>query len=161
MDENTTEPATTHSPRKTPTAPSPHFSLVLLLLAAAVAYMGFAGFDQSLRAARGEGAPGTFTATDITCVQHPGHESCTCNGSFSPDGDESPRGVYLHAADRDTCQEGEAIAAVDAGADNRVYGPDGSREWILSLLLVMGPLGFAGGIAVMWIRHWRRGEEEE
>ncbi|MEV2275712.1 hypothetical protein AB0I72_09000 [Nocardiopsis sp. NPDC049922] len=138
------------------TAPSLPFSLVLLLLATAVAYVGFAGLDQHLRAARGEGAPGTFTAVSLSCIQHPGHESCTCNGHFTPDDSREPRGVYLHAAGRETCVEGEPIAAVDVGADHRVYGPDGSREWILSVLLLLGPLAVAVGITVSWVRCRRR-----
>ncbi|MFI6578470.1 hypothetical protein ACIBFB_22020 [Nocardiopsis sp. NPDC050513] len=142
-----------HEPR---TAPSLPFSLVLLLLAVAVAYIGFAGLDQNLRAARGEGSPGTFAAVSLSCVQHPGHESCVCNGHFTPDGGGEPRGVYLHAAGRETCVEGESVAAVDVGADNRVYGPDGSREWILSALLLLGPLAVAGGIAASWARRRRR-----
>ncbi|WP_075927421.1 hypothetical protein [Nocardiopsis sp. CNR-923] len=64
--------------------------------------------------------------------------------------------MYLHAAGRETCVEGESIAAVDVGADHRVYGPDGSREWILSVLLLLGPLAVAVGIAVSWVRCRRR-----
>ncbi|WP_435110921.1 hypothetical protein [Nocardiopsis synnemataformans] len=136
--------------------PSPQFSVVLVVLAALVAYVGFAGLEQGLRAARGEGAPGVFTVTSITCVQHPGHESCTCNGTFTGVGGGEPRGVYLHAAGRDTCEEGARISAVDAGASNRVYGPDGSREWILSSLILAACLGLVGGVAANWVRYLRR-----
>ncbi|MGW5876112.1 hypothetical protein ACWFMI_06085 [Nocardiopsis terrae] len=143
---------------KVPGRPSLPFSVVLLLLAAAVAHVGLSGFDQSLRAARGEGVPGVFTAVSLSCVQHPGHESCTCNGTFLPDASGEPeedgraRNVYLHAAGRDTCREGGTVSAVDAGAANRVYGPDGSREWLFSLFLVAGPLAVAGGVALVWAR---------
>lgn len=140
-----------------PGRPSVPFSLLLLLLVATVAYVGAAGFDQSLRAARGEGAPGMFTAADLTCVQHPGHESCTCNGSFTADGGGEPRGAYLHAAGRDRCLEGARIPAVDAGAANRVYGPDGSREWLFSLSVLAVSLSVAGGLAVRWVRYLLRG----
>jgi hypothetical protein len=122
----------------------PAFALVLMLLAAFVAYAGLAGLDQGLRAARGEGTPGVFTATALTCAQHPGHESCSCDGTFSADGGPG-RGATLHAAGRDTCVEGARIAAVDVGSDTRVYGPDGSREWIASALLLTGALA-----AVLW-----------
>ncbi|MFV2197091.1 hypothetical protein [Nocardiopsis sp. LOL_012] len=150
MAETTSVSATKRGSRK---APSLSFALVLLFMATAVAYIGFSGLDQNLRAARGEGAPGTFTAVSLSCIQHPGHESCTCNGRFAPGDGGETRGVYLHAAGRDTCVEGERIAAVDVGADNRVYGPDGSREWILSLLLLAAPLAVIGVHGLLWARH--------
>ncbi len=132
--------------------PSVPFSLVLLVLAAAVAYVGLAGLDQSLRAARGEGAPGVFTATALSCVQHPGHESCTCDGTFVPEGSGEPRGVRLHAAGHGTCLEGEPVPAVDAGAADRVYGPDGSREWLFSLTLLASTAAAYAGVALVWAR---------
>ncbi|MFJ9554138.1 hypothetical protein ACIRPH_09995 [Nocardiopsis sp. NPDC101807] len=135
--------------------PSPAFSLVLLLLVAGVAYVGSAGLDQSLRAARGEGTPGVFTVSALSCVQHPGHESCTCHGRYTPDSGGEARGVYLHAAGRDTCREGEEVPAVDVGAGNRVYGPDGSREWMLSSVLLAGSAAAVGGLTVTWVRHVR------
>lgn len=144
-----------HGGGKAPKRPSPQFSAVLLLLTAMVAYVGFAGLEQGLRAARGEGAPGVFTAISLTCVQHPGHESCTCNGSFTSAEDGEPRGVYLHAAGRDTCEEDTQIPAVDAGAANRVYGPDGSREWILSSSILAVCLAAVIGVAVNWARYLR------
>ncbi|PDP87892.1 hypothetical protein CQJ94_09560 [Glycomyces fuscus] len=136
--------------------PSPWFSAVLVVLVALVAYVGSAGLEQGLRAARGEGAPGVFTATSLTCVQHPGHESCTCNGTFTAAEGGEARGVHLHAAGRDTCQEGARIPAVDAGASNRVYGPDGSREWVLSSLVLAACLAVVGGVVVNWARYLRR-----
>jgi hypothetical protein len=135
--------------------PSPAFSLVLLLLVAGVAYVGSAGLDQSLRAARGEGAPGVFTMSALSCGQHPGHESCTCHGLYTPDSGGEARGVYLHAAGRDTCREGEEVPAIDVGAANRVYGPDGSREWMLSSVLLAGSAAAVGGMTVRWVRHVR------
>jgi hypothetical protein len=141
---------------RSPRRPSPQFSVVLLILVAMVAYVGFSGLEQGLRAARGEGVPGVFVASSLTCVQHPGHESCTCNGTFTSAGGGEPRGVYLHAAGRDTCREGERIPSVDAGASNRVYGPDGSREWILSSLILAACLAAVGGVAVNWARYLRR-----
>ncbi|KOX22086.1 hypothetical protein [Nocardiopsis sp. NRRL B-16309] len=124
---------------------SPAFALVLTVLAGTVAYVGLAGLDQGLRAARGEGAPGVFTATALTCVQHPGHESCGCDGTFTAADGGPAREVTLHGAGRDTCVVGTEIAAVDAGADTRVYGPDGSREWIFSAFLLAG-----ASLAVLW-----------
>ncbi|WP_304451485.1 hypothetical protein [Nocardiopsis sp. YSL2] len=124
---------------------SPAFALVLMVLAGTVAYVGLAGLDQGLRAARGEGTPGVFTATALSCVRHPSHESCGCDGTFTADDGGPAREVTLHAAGRDTCVVGAEIAAVDAGSDTRVYGPDGSREWIVSALLLVG-----ASVAVLW-----------
>lgn len=149
MAERTCEPGS--GPRR----PSLPFSLALLLLAALAAYVGVAGLDQSLRAARGEGVPGTFTATSLSCVQHPGHESCTCSGTFRPGTGEADRNVQLHAAGHDTCREGEPVPAVDAGAANRVYGPDGSREWLFSLALLAGATAVCAGVPLAWAR-WAR-----
>ncbi len=146
---------------RSPRRPSPQFSVVLLLLVAMVAYVGFSGLEQGLRAARGEGVPGVFTASSLTCVQHPGHESCVCNGTFASAGGGEPRRVYLHAAGRDTCREGARIPSVDAGASNRVYGPDGSREWILSSLILAACTALVGGVAVNWVRYLRRGPARE
>ncbi|NYH51509.1 hypothetical protein HNR06_001098 [Nocardiopsis arvandica] len=145
-----------HGTRGRRRRPSPQFSVVIVVLAALVAYVGLAGLEQGLRAARGEGVPGVFTVGGITCVQHPGHESCTCNGSFADAGGGEPRAVYLHAAGRDTCEEGARIPAVDAGASNRVYGPDGSREWILSSFVLAACLAVVGGVGVNWVRYLRR-----
>ncbi|XKK38835.1 hypothetical protein HFP72_31030 [Nocardiopsis sp. ARC36] len=91
----------------------------------------------------------------LSCVQHPGHESCTCHGHYTPDSGGEARGAYLHAAGRDTCREGEEIPAVDVGAENRVYGPDGSREWMLSSVLLAGSAAAVGGMTVRWVRHVR------
>lgn len=114
---------------------APAFPLVVILLASLLGYVGFAGLEQSVRATRGEGTSGVFTAAVLSCVQHPGHESCTCTGTFRSGGGPE-REVYLHAAGHDTCVEGSEVRAVDVGADNRVYGPDGSREWVLSVVVL-------------------------
>ncbi|WP_239646997.1 hypothetical protein [Nocardiopsis salina] len=107
------------------------FGTVLALLAALVGWIALTGLEQDLRSARGEGAPGVFVPTGAVCVQHPGHESCTCHGTFTGP-DAEPRETVLHAAGRDDCVPETGVAAVDTGASGRVYGPDGSREWLLS-----------------------------
>lgn len=127
------------------------FSMVLLLVAALIVYMGASNVDRSLRAARAEGVPGTFSATRLDCVQHPGHESCTCYGTYLPDsgGPERPD-VYLHGRDRQTCQVGQQTEAVDVGSVNRVYGPEGSNEWIMTAGLILFGLGLGGWTARSW-----------
>lgn len=146
------------------------FSLVLSVAALLLGYVGWAGWEQGVRAARGEGTTGTFVASSLSCVRHPGHESCVCQGTFHPDLPDSPgsqegaedergeRAVRLHAADRADCVEGVEIAAVDAGAADRVYGPGGSREWVFSAVLML--VGGGGAVAVVAGRlHIRPGTE--
>ena len=146
------------------------FSLVLLVAALLLGYVGWAGWEQGVRAARGEGTTGTFVVSSLSCVRHPGHESCVCQGTFSPDLPDSPgsqegaedergeRAVRLHAAGRTDCVEGVEIAAVDAGAAGRVYGPGGSREWVLSVVLML--VGGGGAMSVVAGRlHTRPGTE--
>ncbi|MFV2198587.1 hypothetical protein [Nocardiopsis sp. LOL_012] len=132
--------------------PSPFFALVVLILAGLLGYMGVSGLDQGIRAARGEGTPGVFVPAHLSCVQHPGHESCYCLGSFTSEDGGGPRDTTLHAADQDTCLIGASIPAVDAGAPDRVYGPDGSREWILSALITVAALSLPIGLGVLWTR---------
>ncbi|MBE3000881.1 hypothetical protein IDM40_19605 [Nocardiopsis sp. HNM0947] len=127
-----------HSPRISA------FGVVLALLAALVGWVALTGLEQDLRSARGDGTPGVFAPAEAVCVQHPGHESCTCHGTFTPDAADAAaddtqatnladaRETVLHAAGRDTCVPETEVAAVDTGASGRVYGPDGSREWLLS-----------------------------
>lgn len=100
--------------------------------------MGLTGWDQGVRAARGEGTSGVFVAESLSCVRHPGHESCACQGTFAPEGSEERRSVRPHAAERGDCANGPRVAAVDSGAADRVYGPWGSREWVFSAVVVTG-----------------------
>ncbi|MFB8765235.1 hypothetical protein [Nocardiopsis alba] len=127
------------------------FNVVLLLVAALVVYMGASNVDRSLRAARADGTPGTFSATSLDCIQHPGHESCTCNGTYVPEsGGEELTDIYLYGADRRTCHIGGRTAAVDVGSVNRVYGPEGSNEWIMTAGLILFGLGLGGWAARPW-----------
>ncbi|MFE1165774.1 hypothetical protein [Nocardiopsis sp. NPDC058789] len=130
------------------------FDVVLLLVAALIVYMGASNVDRSLRAARADGAPGTFSATRLDCVQHPGHESCNCFGTYAPDsGDPVRSDVYLYGGNRETCQVGGETAAVDVGSATRVYGPDGSNEWIMTAGLILFGLGLGGwSLRSWWVR---------
>ena len=128
------------------------FSVVLLLVAVMIVYLGASNVERSWRAALGEGAPGTFVATSLDCVQHPGHESCTCYGTYVPESDAPERDdVYLYGRDRQTCQVGQQAAAVDVGAASRVYGPEGSNEWIMTAGMILFGLGLGGWV----VRSWR------
>ena len=120
--------------------PSSAFTVVLLVVAALLIHLGASNLDRGIRAATADGTPGVFTATRLDCVQHPGHESCTCYGDYRAHDGRERREVYLYGGDRRTCRIGAATAAVDVGAANRVYGPEGSREWILTAVLLLAGL---------------------
>ncbi|NYH50598.1 hypothetical protein HNR06_000187 [Nocardiopsis arvandica] len=131
---------------------SPAFTVVMLLVAVLVVSLGAANADRSLRAARAEGTPGTFTGTRLDCVQHPGHESCTCYGTYVPDtGGPERTDVYLYGRERQSCPMGESAPAVDVGAASRVYGPEGSNEWIMTAAMVLAGLGLGGWAIRSWL----------
>lgn len=134
------------------------FSLVMLVLVWLLGYVGLAGGDQGARAARGEGTPGMFVAESLSCVQHPGHESCVCQGTFTPEEAEEERSVRLHAAERSDCASGARVRAVDSGAADRVYGPWGSREWVFSAALVTVSASVTVVIVAGWFRPRREPE---
>ncbi|MFE1077107.1 hypothetical protein ACFW31_01195 [Nocardiopsis alba] len=107
------------------------FNVVILLFALLLVYLGATNIDRGVRAATADGVAGSFTASDLSCVQHPGHESCTCDGAYlSDDGALEREEVYMYGRDRESCLLGDPVAAVDIGARTRVYGPEGSHEWI-------------------------------
>ena len=120
---------------------SPPLAGVLLLVAALVLSFTVPALGPAMRLARGDGRPGTFTAQRLDCVSHPGHESCAWVGEFrSRDGAVHRTGVVLAGSDRGTHRVGRRTAAVDAGLAGRVYGPDGSNEWVFTALLLLTAL---------------------
>lgn len=128
--------------RRRRTRPFSAFSVVMLAVAVLLVHLSVSNLDRSIRAARADGVPGSFIATRLDCVQHPGHESCTCYGSYrSLDGGTELDEVYLYGSDRRSCRIGVETAAVDIGAVNRVYGPEGSREWIFTVGLLAAGVG--------------------
>lgn len=130
----------------------PAFTVVLLLVALLVVFLGVGNVDRSIRAARAEGSPGTFTGTRLDCVQHPGHESCTCYGTYVPDdGGPERTDVYLYGRNRQSCPLEEETPAVDVGAASRVYGPEGSNEWVMTAGMIL----FGVGLGCWAIRSWR------
>lgn len=137
------------------------FSLVVLVLVGLLGYVGLSGWDRGVRAARGEGAPGVFVAESLSCVRHPGHESCVCQGTFTPENSGEERSVRLHAAQRSDCASGAEVASVDSGAADRVYGPWGSREWVFSAVLVSIAVGATVVIMAGWFRPRRESEEAD
>lgn len=110
----------------------------------------------ALRAARGDGVSGTFVATHLRCVQHPGHELCAWYGSFrAPAGTASRADVAMYGSNRAMFRSGQRAPAIDVGRRAQVYPPSGSHEWVvLAILLVAGlvlliPLARSAGRFVM------------
>ncbi|MBA9005592.1 hypothetical protein [Thermomonospora cellulosilytica] len=110
---------------------------VLVAVALYLLYLALPNLGPALRAARLDGTAGTFTAQRLQCVRHPGHESCSWQGTFvSDDGAVRREGVWLHGSDRSSHQAGQRTRAYDTGRESRVYGPGGSREWVPIALMV-------------------------
>ncbi|GAA0400564.1 hypothetical protein GCM10009530_60510 [Microbispora corallina] len=129
---------------------SPGFTAVLTLIGLFLLYLAVPSVGPAVRAARADGIPGTFTATRLDCVEHPGHEACTWSGDFrSDDGTVLRAGVALYGADRDYLRTGQRTRAVDVGRPSRVYGPGGSMEWVFTALLLLAGLGL---LAFLYVR---------
>ncbi|GHH66433.1 hypothetical protein GCM10017673_11900 [Streptosporangium violaceochromogenes] len=96
----------------------------------------------ALAALRGEGTWGTFTARRVECVQHPGHEQCTWTGEFRA-GRTVRHDVGFYGGDRDAFAPGQTVRAFDTGRRGHVYGPGGSNEWVVVVLLLAAGLGLA------------------
>ncbi|SPL89932.1 unnamed protein product [[Actinomadura] parvosata subsp. kistnae] len=129
------------------------FTLVLAGLGLLLLFWSVPELGPTVRAARADGVSGVFTARELRCVQHPGHESCVWAGDFaSGDGRVVRHDVELYGSDRTTLTAGRTIQAVDTGRASRVYGPDGSGEWLFTGLLTL-----AGAALVLAAarRAWR------
>jgi hypothetical protein len=89
-----------------------------------------------VRAGRAEGTRGTFTAEELRCVEHPGHEQCSWHGRFRAPGRAAEPGTYLYGAGRGDLRRGESVTAIDVGRPGQVYPPTGSREWMVTAAVV-------------------------
>lgn len=129
-------------------------TVVLILVALYLLYLSVPNIGPAVRAARADGTHGMFTARHLQCVQHPGHESCTWNGDFaSDDGRIHRTEVSLQGSGRDSLREGAQTEAFDVGRASRVYGPDGSNEWVVIALMVLASAGFLVLAAVRTVRR--------
>ncbi|MEU9835280.1 hypothetical protein AB0D67_27425 [Streptosporangium sp. NPDC048047] len=129
---------------------SPFFNTVLTLIALFLLYLAVPNIGTVIRAARADGIGGRFTARQLECIQHPGHESCTWTGDFrSSDGGVRKTGVAMYGSSRESLRTGQEILAVDVGRPHQVYGPGGSMEWVFTgVLLLIGvaiPVYLYGG----------------
>ncbi|MEW9552810.1 hypothetical protein [Nonomuraea sp. NPDC050783] len=119
------------------------FDVVLAVVGLVLLLVSVPQLGPAIRAARADGVSGVFTARELRCVQHPGHESCVWAGDFAPAAGGRParHDVELYGSDRGTLAAGRTVAAVDTGRASRVYGPGGSGEWMFVTLLALAGLG--------------------
>ncbi|HEX2315176.1 MAG TPA: hypothetical protein VHJ17_15645 [Thermomonospora sp.] len=138
---------------------SPVLTVVLVLVGLYLLYLALPNVGPVVRAARLDGAPGTFTAERLHCVRHPGHESCSWQGRFrSDDGTVRHEDVWMYGSGRDSLRPGQRVRAFDTGRDGRVYGPGGSREWVpVTLMAALGVTLLAYAV----LRPGRRPRPEE
>ncbi|MFE9644273.1 hypothetical protein ACFYO0_09070 [Streptomyces sp. NPDC006365] len=105
----------------------------LLLLGVTLPNMG-----NALRAATTEGVAGIFTAEQLSCVRHSGHETCSWSGTFrSAEGALTRTPVAFSGGSRGSLTDGQEIKAVDFGSPGRVYDPSNSYEWIFTVALLL------------------------
>ncbi|MCX5199557.1 hypothetical protein OOK31_37740 [Streptomyces sp. NBC_00249] len=131
--------------------PSGFVSLLVLLAGALLLYLSLPNVGNALRSATADGVAGTFTASRLSCIRHPGHETCEWSGTFrAADGTGLRENVKLYGTGRGSLGMGRAAAAVDVGNPGRVYRPGGSYEWIFTFALLAG--GYAL-LAVAARRH--------
>ncbi|MFI9598187.1 hypothetical protein [Nonomuraea sp. NPDC052265] len=117
------------------------FTVALAVLGLLLLFVSVPEFGPVVRAARADGVSGAFTARELRCVSHPGHESCVWAGDFaSGDGRIRRHDVELYGSDRGTLAAGQSAPAVDTGRETRVYGPEGSDEWLFTALLTLAGL---------------------
>jgi hypothetical protein len=121
---------------------SPVLTAALTLVGVLLLYVAVPNIGPVVRAARADGLAGVFTAERLHCVRHPGHESCNWIGRFrSDDGTVRRTGVTFYGSTRDSHRAGEETRALDIGRSNRIYGPEGSSEWVFTMLMLLAGLG--------------------
>lgn len=131
--------------------PSGFVSLLLLAAACLLLAVSLPNLGPVIRAAMADGISGTFTAERLSCVRHPGHESCEWLGSFrSADGRLLREQVRMYGSDRNALENGQVTDAVDVGNPGRVYSTQGSHEWVFTVLLLLGGYGI---LALLAKRH--------
>jgi hypothetical protein len=119
---------------------SPLYVVVAAAAGALLLLLAIPSIAPALRAAPGDGVPGTFVATHLRCVQHPGHELCSWYGNFRPTAGTAARtGVAMYGSNRAMFRQGNHVPAIDVGRSAQVYPPSGSHEWVvIAVLLVAG-----------------------
>ncbi|MCB5165617.1 hypothetical protein LG634_12330 [Streptomyces bambusae] len=131
--------------------PSAFAGSLLLAFACLLVYVALPNVGNAARAAMADGVAGSFTASRLTCIAHPGHETCEWSGTFkSADGSVEREDITLYGSGRGSLAVGRSAEAVDVGNPGRVYRPGGSREWIFTAALLL--VGY-GLLALLAHRH--------
>ncbi|NBE51901.1 hypothetical protein [Streptomyces boluensis] len=141
-------PTTTASTVRRTRRPSGFVSGLVLAFACILLFVSLPNLGNVARAATAEGVAGTFTAGQLTCVRHPGHETCEWTGTFESAGGTLRRDpTTLYGSGRESLKEGQRVKAVDVGNAGRVYSPEGSHEWIFTALLLLTGYGLLAWLA--------------
>ncbi len=135
-------------------------TVVLVLAALYLLYLAVPNIAPAVRAARADGVPGVFTARHLQCVRHPGHQSCAWTGEFTSDDGRIHRADVSLKGGRDPLREGARTKAVDVGRASRVYGPDGSSEWVVVALMILTSAALVAFAAVRTVRRSGHGEDD-
>ena len=111
----------------------------MLLAAVYVVVLTVPTVLSALRSVQTDGATGVFTATELICVQHPGHRGCSWRGEFRSNDRQIVRpGIYLSGSSERTLRAGQQTAVVDRGSPRQVYPVRGARSWTPVLVLLLG-----------------------
>ncbi|MFI6740960.1 hypothetical protein ACIBI9_49260 [Nonomuraea sp. NPDC050451] len=118
------------------------YGLGMLALAVVCAYFAVLAVAPEIRAARGEGTAGTFTAEHLECSEH---GICSWEGSFrSDDGGLRVADAWIHGPGEDELSAGDQAPALYTGHDGgKVYAPGSHDLWALGAFFVVDLL-FAG-----------------
>jgi hypothetical protein len=99
----------------------------------------------AVRAARGDGRPGTLWLTTQSCS----HNHCDWYGDFRSDDGQLVRGhVLMHDGVPAGARSGDQFRALDAGDRSGVFAVSGSRAWMP--IVLMGAV--SGGYLIGWVR---------
>jgi len=119
--------------------------------------IGALGVGPAIRAARGEGERGMFTAVSLYCTR-----TCTWTGTFTVgDTPVLPDANYEGKLPNGT-RVGDTFPALYPGGSNEVFAIHGSTTWVFYAMLM--PLAAAGLVGSIWIgpvRYLRRRGNEQ
>lgn len=126
--------------------PSRTVSTVLLITACLLLFVSLPNLGNVLRAATADGTAGRFTAERLRCVSHSAHQSCEWSGTFESDDDLVRRtDVTMYGSGKDSFATNQSATALDVGNPGRIYRPQGSNEWVFTVLLLLT------GFGLLWL----------
>jgi hypothetical protein len=115
------------------------------------------GLGPAIRAARGEGERGVFTAVSLSCDR-----TCTWTGAFTiGDTPVLTDATYDDKLPQGT-RAGDTFPALYPGGSNEVFAIRGSTTWVVYAVLM--PLAAAGLVGSLWVgpvRYLRRRRNEQ